>query len=327
MNDKEWQEEFDKDMEQMAAENMPRLLILRGLPASGKTTFARQWVAQAPGLRSRVNRDDLRDMLHDGFWAPSEVAVSKAEHALISALLAAGRAVVVDNTNLRKRYARKYMELAYEAGVPVEFKDFEVPVPELLRRDEDRVLQGKRGVGEQVIAEMAARFHIAAVGVLPERPVLDEEIPTQLYVPDISKPRALQIDIDGTVALNNGRSPYDYTRVSEDLPNGPVIAMLQDLWDSGFYDKFVFLSGRPDTCREDTAEWLSRYFGEDHEWDLFMRPADKLEVNDAVIKVELFNEHVRHNYNVVAVFDDRNRVVRAWRKLGLTCLQVNDGAF
>lgn len=318
----EGQEEFDRDMEKMAHEDMPRLLILRGLQASGKTTFAKQWVAQAPGIRSRVNRDDIRDMMHDGFYAPSEAAITKAEHAMISALLAAGRSVVVDNLNLRKRYVRSYMELAHEAGVPTEFKDFEVDPETAILGDDLRDRGGGRSVGPDVIRETAKRFHIGGDGKLPEKPELDEEVQTQVYVPDPTNIQIILVDIDGTVALHNGRSPYDYSRVLEDLPNTNVIRVVQELRK---YFGVIFLSGRPETCREDTATWLERHVG--HFDGLFMRPADKLQVNDAVIKVELFNQHIRDRYNVIAVFDDRNRVVRAWRKLGLTCLQVNDGAF
>ena len=44
---------------------MPTLVITRGLPASGKTTKAREWVAADPVRRARVNRDDVRAQLHD----------------------------------------------------------------------------------------------------------------------------------------------------------------------------------------------------------------------------------------------------------------------
>ncbi len=305
---------------------MSTLLILRGLPASGKTTFAKQWVAEDVEHRSRVNRDELRETLHDGFQAPNEQTVSRAEYAVIVSLLAAKRSVVVDNTNLRKRYVRKYMELAAQAGADIEFKDFEVPISEAVTRDHYRMVIGERGVGEDVIRQMADRFNIKEQGVLPARPELDEEFAVEPYVPDPSLPLALQVDIDGTVALHNGRSPYDYSRVSEDLPNENVIQLIQAVWASDWFDWIIFLSGRPETCIEDTERWLSRYF-DPAEFKLFMRPADQLETNDSVVKVELFNKYVRNNYNVVAVLDDRNRVVRAWRKLGLTCLQVAEGAF
>ena len=44
-------------------------------------------------------------------------------------------------------------------------------------------------------------------------------------------------------------------------------------------------------------------------------------------KLELFNEHVRDRYNILAAFDDRNQVVKLWRQLGITTFQVADGNF
>ena len=45
---------------------MTNLIITRGLPGCGKTTYARAWVAEDREHRARVNRDDIRAMLEDG---------------------------------------------------------------------------------------------------------------------------------------------------------------------------------------------------------------------------------------------------------------------
>jgi hypothetical protein len=49
--------------------------------------------------------------------------------------------------------------------------------------------------------------------------------------------------------------------------------------------------------------------------------------NDGIIKTEIFDKYIRNIYNVIAVFDDRDSVVKAWRNIGLLCLQVNYGDF
>jgi hypothetical protein len=48
---------------------------------------------------------------------------------------------------------------------------------------------------------------------------------------------------------------------------------------------------------------------------------------DQVVKRELYERRVRPRYTVTAVLDDRAKVVRMWRELGLTVLQVADGDF
>lgn len=70
-------------------------------------------------------------------------------------------------------------------------------------------------------------------------------------VQDPLLPRAIICDIDGTLAHMNGRSPYDYSKVGEDTVD-ETIRGITDL-----YNNFVILvSGRPDSCRDDTEDWL-----------------------------------------------------------------------
>jgi hypothetical protein len=48
---------------------------------------------------------------------------------------------------------------------------------------------------------------------------------------------------------------------------------------------------------------------------------------DSVVKQELFDEHIRDIYDVVAVYDDRQQVVDMWRAMGIDCFQVAPGNF
>lgn len=48
---------------------------------------------------------------------------------------------------------------------------------------------------------------------------------------------------------------------------------------------------------------------------------------DEIIKEELFKENIENNYYCVAVFDDRNRVIKKWREMGLLACQVYEGDF
>ena len=77
---------------------MPTLTITRGLPGSGKTTWAKQQDGHV-----RVNRDELRRMLHGGplhtGWA--EVQVTLAQQAQVDALLRAGLFLRLDGKDCR----------------------------------------------------------------------------------------------------------------------------------------------------------------------------------------------------------------------------------
>ena len=47
----------------MEEKEIRKVLVLRGLQGSGKSTFAKQWVNEDPEHRVRFNRDDIRNML------------------------------------------------------------------------------------------------------------------------------------------------------------------------------------------------------------------------------------------------------------------------
>lgn len=138
-----------------------------------------------------------------------------------------------------------------------------------------------------------------------------------------SLPRAVIVDIDGTLALHKHRGPYDETRVITDEPHELVIANVRALAAQGL--KIVITSGRTENCRADTEAWLKEHLGVEYDV-LLMRGADDRR-NDADIKEALYRNHIAPHYNVVLVLDDRNRVVNRWRKLGLLVYQVAFGDF
>lgn len=149
-----------------------------------------------------------------------------------------------------------------------------------------------------------------------------------LYVPPAGAPTALIVDLDGTLALRGtqagARQWYDWSRVGEDEVNWPVYHLITALSEA-YAEALIFVSGRKDICRSETEEWLTEHVGLRYE-HLHMRRADDNR-QDAIIKREIFDEHIRGNYNVLYVIDDRDQCVRAWRELGLTVLQIADGAF
>jgi hypothetical protein len=129
-------------------------------------------------------------------------------------------------------------------------------------------------------------------------------------------------DIDGTLALSIKRSPYDYSQVLTDSVNEHVVTIIKNLIHNNI--KVIFVSGRKDSCREDTIKWLFENVTTS-EFDLYMRKSDDNRP-DHIIKLEIFNKYIRDNYNVLAAIDDRKRVIECcWNVLGINVINVGNG--
>lgn len=310
---------------------MTRLLLTRGLPASGKSTWARAWVREDRGLRSRINRDEMRIALGIKH-GENEALVTEVQQAAVRACLAGGRDVVVDDTNLNARFAKEWLKIARRFGIEVEWHDefLDVPVQVCIDRDQDR----EATVGYDVIMSMYQRY---LRGGKPKRPVI-EESDLSVFAPyegTPGKPKAFLVDLDGTIALNGpdrdhpSRGYFDWHRVGEDLPATVIIDIVHHFERQGL--KPVFVSGREDVCENETINWII-----DHVYDgllpytpikLLMRKEGDKRADDTV-KLEIFDGHIRDHYDVQFAIDDRDRVVRAYRNtLGLTVLQVAEGDF
>lgn len=280
---------------------MLKIYLTRGLPASGKSTWAKHEIDFNPGMYKRVNKDDLRMMLDNNNWRKSnEKFVLKVRDMLILAALEEGKHVIVDDTNLHPKHEINIKQLV-KGKAKVTIKDFtDVSFKTCIDRD----LRRPNSVGEKVIMDMYNQF-------LKPEPVVYEE--------DESLPSAMIVDIDGTLAMMNNRSPFDWKNVGEDKLNCAVNGLINDT-----YSNVILLSGRDSICRDETEKWLfdnSVIYGK-----LYMR-AEGDNRKDTIVKKELFENHIRGKYNVTAVLDDRNCMVELWRSMGLTCFQVADGDF
>lgn len=290
---------------------MPKMLVLQGVPASGKSTFARE-LASRDHSYVIVNRDSIRESRGD-YWIPEqEDYISAIEEFSINDAISRGLNVIIDATNLNPKTIEKWKQMATKLNCDIEFKLFEIEYKEALARDAQRT----RPVGEKVLKRFFKDY-------FPEKLISFTDT-RPIRVPDVSASQVILCDIDGTVALRNGRSPYDYSKVKEDTFDPRMNLLLSSL-----AEKFtiIFLSGRQGTeqCRKDTEEWLKGNLGLS-EVNLIMRKECDFRPDD-VVKDELFKEHIEGKYNVVCVFDDRDRVVKMWRDKGILCNQVYYGDF
>lgn len=289
---------------------MKKVILMRGLPGSGKSTYAKQLVATAPNIYKRINRDDLRAMFDNSHWSPgNEKFVKKVRDILIIKALEEGKHVIVDDTNLSSTNETRVRQLVQEFNkmhndtVQVEVKEMAVSLQECIARDAKR----DKPVGAKRIREMHRQFY--AVQDLVEQ--------------DATLPKAIICDLDGTLALMNGRNPFDAANCEADILNAPVAKILKTFQDLSY--KILLLSGRKEEHKPQTINWLAQHSITYDLLELRKTPDNRA---DTIVKKELFEAHISGKYYIEFVLDDRDQVVELWRtELGLTCLQVNYGDF
>lgn len=285
---------------------MRTLLITRGIPASGKSTWSDQHARKLAekGLKTVIIcKDDIRKQLAETGWKWSHEAekdvIQERDNRIRAAFGMDADVVIVADTNFGKHKAA-LQQLAQELRVDFELRDFtHVPLEECLRRDKLR----EHPVGEKVIRDMYDKY----VG-LPE---------IERYIPNHNKPRAVICDLDGTLALFDGmRSPYDTGKCLDDKLNEPIAELVRLLARE---NQIVYLSGREDKFRDLTKAWLKKQYLPTG--PLFMRTTGDHR-KDYIVKLEIFNTEIRDRYCPDYVIDDRPSVLRMWGKLGLCTLAV-----
>ena len=286
---------------------MKKVILTVGLPASGKSTWAKAQMTKNPGRYKRVNRDSLRLMLDNEQFNPKrEKFITTAQRQLIVSALDEGFHVIVDDTNLNPKYISAFKELV-KGKAEVEVKDF-TDAP--LERCIEWYLKREASVGKDVIVRMYKQY-------------LKPKVQKAKHFAEL--PSAIICDLDGTLCNMVARGPFEYMKCDTDLPNIPVVNVVEKYANDL---QIIFLSGREDMAKEKTIEWINKYVpalnGVD--WQLHMRKSGDYR-KDNIVKGELYEAHVKGKYNVLFVLDDRNQVVELWRDLGLTCFQVNEGDF
>lgn len=129
---------------------MLKIIITRGIPGSGKTTWAKNFVKENPNY-VRVNRDDLRSMLIGEWnWSIEGVVISTQAH-MIKSFLEINKNIVVDGTNLKNSSAIYQAAIDSGCDFDMEYKDFfDISIEECIRRDSLR----DTPVGKDVIEFM-----------------------------------------------------------------------------------------------------------------------------------------------------------------------------
>ena len=283
-----------------------RAIITIGISASGKSTFAAEWIRMQSN-RIEINRDSIRKELveKDGkVWSwknwswKREDEVTDIVVGLISYAKSNGKNIIVSDTNLSEKTRTGLVSRLQAHGYDVEIKEFPIDIETAWKRDAARL----NGVGHSVIAKQYEEW-IAYKGYEKHYVALD------------TLPKAWIFDVDGTLASMDGkRGPFEWDKVGGDSVNEYVKIIANSLPSDV---TVIVLSGRDGCCYDLTKEWLKKNdIRFDHLW---MRVEGDMR-KDAVIKSEIFWSKIADNYNVVCAVDDRPVMIRNWLEMGVKTL-------
>jgi len=285
---------------------MKKIILTRGLPGSGKTTWALDYIKENSNTK-RINKDDLRNMVDGGGWSSNrEKIIIRARDVLVKLYLDLGFNVIIDDTNLVEKHFVQMAGIAAKyKDVIVEVKDFtDVPIEECIKNDLARV----KSVGKDVIMDMYNK-HLKESIIEPEY--------------NYNLQDCIIVDIDGTLAHMTNRTAYEWDKVGSDKLDVEISTIIRTYEESEPVE-IILVSGRSDGCRQQTEQWLKdKHVKYD---ELYMRKKGDMR-KDVEVKTEIYNKYIKNNYNVIFVLDDRKQTVEGWRNLGLKCLQVAEGNF
>lgn len=283
---------------------MKKLIMTKGLPGCGKTTFAKEYQKTHPNT-VRTNKDEMRSLYHNGIHSKGrESYILSMRDMAVSLALQEGHDVIVDDTNLNPIHEEALRELAKQHNAEFEVKDFtHMTIEECIRNDQKR----PNYVGEKVIRQQYRQW-------LKQKPIENE------YV--VGLPNAILCDIDGTLALFGENNPYerDFLQDKLNIPVHNILIATQRTFDQAV----ILVSGRSGKFMESTHEWLKR---NKVNYDRIYMRAEDDKRKDVEVKKEIYEEHIKGKFNVIFVLDDRDQIVEFWRSQGLVCMQVAYGDF
>ena len=149
----------------------------------------------------------------------------------------------------------------------------------------------------------------------------------------MKKEKIIICDLDGTLCNTDHRKhfmqqkPKDWNSFYGGIPNDPInkwcYELILKMNAVQPYTNIILVSGRPEKYRKNTEDWLHKH---GIPADVFMRKDGDFR-DDAIVKKEIYETHIKPFYEVLFCIDDRQRVVDMWREEGLVCLQCAKGDF
>lgn len=291
-----------------------KIIVLQGCPCSGKTTWAKEYLKDHEAVY--VNRDSIRCEINGGkYTLKKEDEVTAIESYRVIEGLDKGSDVIVDATNLNPHTISKWKKIAQEHNAKIEFKEFYVPYAEAMKRSKERKAAGGLYINRNVMTSFYKRYYNDRF----RDELTDKRVIKQ---PDFSLHSAVICDLDATLALHQGREPFEWNLLQTDKIDTRLDAVLKQYIDQNV--DILFVTGRPESAREATEIWLAsnNYYS----YKLFMRKNNDFAHGDDY-KRKVYKEHIENKYNVLCVFEDSNKCVKMWREEGLLTCQVENSDY
>ena len=282
-----------------------KLIMMRGLPSSGKSTRAREIIEESGGGWVRINGDLLRQMLHfDKFSPMNEKTTQDTMKLLARTYLSDNLNVIIDNTNLGPKHEARWKGIAKECGASFSLCDLSyVDMYACLNRNRER----DNKVPDHVIINMALQYKLVDLGSV------------------------VVCDLDGTLCDTTWRQHFvrkpkgekDWDSFFAGIFEDPIRQDIYDMVRRFTYDGYtiVFVSGRSEKYREVTLNWMANH---GINCPILLMRAENDRREDTVVKLDIMNTFLVKE-DIVAVLDDRPSVIRMWREQGLNVIDVGTG--
>lgn len=295
-----------------------KIILCRGIQGSGKSTWAKQWVAEDPEHRVRINNDDIRNML-GVYWVTSrEDLVTDIKKNSVQYAMHRNYDIVIDNMNLNPKEVKFWEDIVKAHNnnsidkYEIKFKDFFIPLEECIRRDAVR----PNPIGEKVIRDTWRRYKHFIQTTEVERYV------NNLKAWDLGKSTCVVVDMDSTLCFNTTKRPWYGEGAAEGMINDienygvceTVLALAQEY-------PIIIATGRDTSQEEVTKKWLSEHSIEPTR--CYFRKEGDYRKGVEVKREQI--EDIMKNYNILVVFEDSEPIVQMYRDMGLTVLQPNKG--
>lgn len=298
---------------------MNKIILVQGIPGSGKSTWAKKWVKEDPIHRVRWNNDDCRKMCGP-YWIPErEEFISEIREKFLNEAMREHKNIVIDDMNLSQKTINYYDDLVEDFNTfgtrkkenmyTIEYKLFNTPVEECIRRDALR----PNPIGEKTIKEIYKKYSYYICDVV-NKEILDKRIKI-----DVNLPCCVLLDIDNTISYSFKRPWYGEEAAKEminDKVNPQLQVLLQNL-NSNI--DIIVMTGRTDNKEmEQTLTWLTNH---NIPWNSFYGRTEGDYRKGDIIKLENYNKHIKGKYNVLAAIEDDEECVKMYQEQGIFVLQ------